>query len=297
LEIAEHYLTRNPNYTEPDLQTMLIQECDYLERNEGRASREYCLYVVTNNMNTIYATVKAGEDPLQVCYTIGACASPTGTDVPLPTYTASARPPRRLSKLRNLRNRQVLAPVSQGCRDCNMVLNIAAQTLQRDPNITEQQMGQELGRECQRLHGQDAQNCENNIHNQTIMDVIFKDLKGGKTVDQCCMDIGACNANGTLRFAAPRRVAVPRKRDAQTCRTCTIVMSEAERIYQAQREPDLAKFEADMLNECEDLKQHEGAAAEQYCVAQINANAATIFGDVQQGMHAADICGALGDCP
>jgi hypothetical protein len=81
---GEYFLHKNPNATQAQLKAELTNEC-----SRDAAEQQQCDAFVNKNIAKIYADLKAGQRPHQICSALGAC--PAGPTSAMPFYKKLVR--------------------------------------------------------------------------------------------------------------------------------------------------------------------------------------------------------------
>ncbi|CAJ0951452.1 unnamed protein product, partial [Mesorhabditis belari] len=69
---AEHHLRRG-RVDEGELQIILLEECETLERYYGRSAVQSCVQMIDDNIGTILTDVNANKPVSQICQDIKQC--------------------------------------------------------------------------------------------------------------------------------------------------------------------------------------------------------------------------------
>uniref|UniRef100_A0A914CLB9 Saposin B-type domain-containing protein n=1 Tax=Acrobeloides nanus TaxID=290746 RepID=A0A914CLB9_9BILA len=182
LAIARHHFHNNIT-DEAALKTQLLAECGHISNS---ADQTTCKAIVNNNIDKIYADLKAGDRDGQTCVDIKYC-TPAETGFPHFTGTRPTFAPD--AKVRARRQAATTESPRQECHQCDRLIGYAEYFFHRNPNATQAQVQAELEHECSR-NTAEQQQCTAFV--DANIATIYSDLKAGKRPFQICEDLGVC---------------------------------------------------------------------------------------------------------
>uniref|UniRef100_A0A914CMU0 Saposin B-type domain-containing protein n=1 Tax=Acrobeloides nanus TaxID=290746 RepID=A0A914CMU0_9BILA len=284
IAIARHHFHNNIT-DEAALKAQLLAECGHISNSTDQAT---CKTIVNNNIDKIYADLKAGDRSGQTCVDINYC---TPAETGFPHFTGSR--PTFAPKVRARRQAGTSPSPQQVCHLCDRLIAFGEYFLHKNPNATQAQLQAELENDCTK-NPAEQQQCTAFV--DANIATIYSDLKAGKRPRQVCTDLGVCAA-GTSAMPVDKKVRARRQAGTtpspqQVCHLCDKLIGYGEYFLHKNPNATQAQLQADLEHECS-----RDPAEQQQCTAFVDANIATIYSDLKAGKRPHQVCADLGVCP